>query len=298
MGTVFNIQRFCLNDGPGIRTTVFLKGCPLNCLWCHNPESKSKNPEILYQPSKCVGCGACITVCPEGCQQIKDDSHIFDRKNCILCGKCVEACPASALEMAGKEMSAKEVLDVVEKDKSFYGDEGGMTVSGGEPFYQFDFLMELISEAKERDIKVCIETSGYTTEENIKKAAPYVDFFLYDFKETDKESHKNWTGAENTLILSNLKALNDIGAKIILRTPIIPGYNARDEHFEKIGELSKTFKNIKKVDVEPYHPLGASKSESLGVIYQLKDLEFPKDEAVKEWVEKIGKNASRPVQKA
>lgn len=297
MGIVFNIQRYCSNDGPGIRTTVFLKGCPLSCLWCHNPESKSARPQIMYNASKCLNCGACTMVCQEGCHQLADGKHLFNRMNCRGCGKCVELCPG-ALDCAGKEMTAQEVLDIVERDKLFYADKGGMTISGGEPFFQFDFLMELLQEAQKRGINVCLETCGHTSAGRLEATLPYVDRFLYDCKETDAGLHKRWTGVGNEVILNNLRMLNDRGANLVLRCPIIPGYNDRADHFQAIGELTKMYPCILQVDVEPYHPLGASKSESLGVDYGLKDVEFPTATQAEVWVEQIRQRAACPVNQA
>lgn len=297
MGTVFNIQRYCSNDGPGIRTTVFLKGCPLNCIWCHNPESKSALPQIMYNASKCLGCGACVQACEKDCHSISEGMHSFDRRMCIGCGKCAALCPG-ALDCAGKSMTAAEVLDIVERDRPFYGENGGMTISGGEPFFQFPFLMELLEEAGRRHIGVCLETCGQTSAEQFKATLPYVDRYLYDCKETDPELHKRWTGVGNQRILENLALLNEHGARIVLRCPIIPGCNDREDHFRAIGTLTKMYPSILQVDVEPYHPLGASKSANLGVDYILKDVEFPSAAQAELWIGEIRENATCPVGRA
>lgn len=297
MGIVFNIQRYCSSDGPGIRTAVFLKGCPLNCIWCHNPESKYAVPQIMYNAAKCLNCGACAASCDHGCHRMIDGGHRFDRSDCIGCGRCVESCPG-ALDCAGREMSAAEVLDIVERDRPFYGEQGGMTITGGEPFFQPAFLMELLKEAERRGIGVCVETCGQTSAAQLTATLPYVDRYLFDCKETDPLLHERWTGVGNQRIMANLRLLSEGGARIVLRCPIIPGYNDRPDHFRAIGELTKACPSIVQVDVEPYHPLGASKAENLGVDYALKDVEFPPAARADEWIEAIRKNAACPVGRA
>ena len=298
-GTVFNIQKFSVNDGPGIRTTVFLKGCPLDCIWCHNPESKSSKPEIMYDAKKCIECGACVNLCDKNCHILSENVHIFQRENCISCGKCAEGCMTEALEKAGNIKTVSEVIDEVLKDKAFYENSGGgMTISGGEPMFQFEFTYELLKEAKKQGIHTCIETCGFSKEENYRKIADLVDIFLYDYKETDSVKHKEFTGVDNTLILSNLKMLDNIGAKIILRCPVIPTLNDRDEHFDGIAEIANSLKNIIEINIEPYHPLGSGKAQMLSKEYVLKDLTFPENETVEEWIKYISAKTKIPVKKA
>lgn len=299
-GTVFNIQKFCINDGPGIRTTVFLKGCPLSCLWCHNPESKAAKPEVMYDARKCIMCGKCASVCPSGCHSFSEENgHVFNREKCISCGKCEDVCYASALEMAGKLRDAEEVIAEVMKDKAFYDNSGGgMTVSGGEPMLQFEYTYELFRLAKENGLHTCIETCGFAPSENYRKLAPLVDIFLFDYKETDPERHKEYTGVDNKLILENLKMLDEMGAKTVLRCPIIPTLNDREDHFKGIADTANSLKNILEVNIEPYHPLGSGKSAMLGKKYALEELTFPSDDTVKEWIEKISKMTSLTVKKA
>lgn len=296
---VFNIQKFSVNDGPGIRTTVFLKGCMLDCLWCHNPESKSMKPQLMYHEKLCIGCGECLKVCPKEVHSVGENgAHLIARNECISCGKCVEAC-VGALELVGKEMSVKEILKEVLKDKAFYKNSGGgMTVSGGEPLMKPEFMLSLLRAAKEVGLHNCIETSGFARWEDIEALIPYVDIFLWDVKETDSVHHKEYTGVPNDRILENLRKLNAAGADIILRCPIIPGYNDRKEHLEAIAALAEELDNVQRVDVEPYHPLGKSKCEGLGKKYPLGDMGFPADDTVMEWISVIAAGTEKPVQKA
>ena len=295
---VFNIQRFSLNDGPGIRTVVFVKGCPLSCLWCHNPESKSRERSLLYDKKACILCGGCAAACPSGCHTLEDGVHIMLRSECSVCGKCADACPSTALEICGSEMSAEQALAEVKKDSIFYETSGGgVTVSGGEPLYSFDFTYELLSLARASGLHTAMETSGFAPEERIRKAAEVCDLFLYDYKETDPDLHREFCGVDNRLILSNLRLLDSLGARVILRCPIIPGKNDREEHFDGIGAISRELSCIEAVEVEPYHPLGESKADSLGADYPLKGLGFPEKEVADGWVQRIAAKTSKPVRK-
>ncbi|MBE6634842.1 MAG: glycyl-radical enzyme activating protein [Ruminococcaceae bacterium] len=299
MGTVFDIQRFSVHDGPGIRTTVFLKGCPLNCIWCHNPESKSPAPQMLLHTKHCIGCGECISACDLGLHSFDEESnHHIQRENCIFCRKCEAVC-TGAIEICGKEMSADEVIDTVMRDFSFYKNSGGgMTLSGGEPLMQADFSLRLLMLAKEKGLNTAMETSGMAKWESIQSVIPYTDLFLWDYKETCPERHKQYTGATNALILENLRRLNDSGGRIVLRCPIIPGYNDREDHFQAVGKLAEELEGVIRVDIEPYHPLGKSKAEALGKDYPLGDLSFPEKETVMEWVAAVSRHTSKPVVKS
>ena len=263
-GLVFNIQRFSLHDGPGIRTAVFMKGCPLRCRWCHNPEGLRSIPELEYNPAKCIGCGRC-SVCLEECHVTENGVHMFDRTNCVRCFACVDACPAGALLQAGREYTVEEVMKTVESDRAYYENSGGgMTLSGGEPLLQPEFSGALLEAAKERGFNTAMETSGYAPADVIKEISPLVDVFLYDVKLTNEDDHIKYTGVGRDLILSNLRMLNEEGRQIVLRCPIIPGVNDVDRHFDAIAELANELDSVVRVDLEPYHDLGAVKYAKFG----------------------------------
>lgn len=295
MALIFNIQRFSVNDGPGIRTNVFFKGCPLNCLWCHNPESKSTKPDLGFIASKCIGCGHCLTQCPGHCHTMENGEHVIDRSKCLACRACERFC-AGALEIMGREMTVDEVLGEVMKDEIFYKtSNGGMTVSGGEPMIQFPFITELLRAAKEKGLTCCMETCGFTAWARFEEIMPYVDLFLYDIKETDPVRHREYTGADNALILENLRKLDGAGAKTVLRCPIIPGLNDRADHFAAVAHLADSLKNVQGIDVEPYHPLGKTKCENLGRDYPLADLSFPDKAQIQAWIGEIAAQTRVPV---
>ena len=298
-GTIFNIQKFCVNDGPGIRTTVFFKGCPLNCVWCHNPESKKAVPEVFYNASKCVKCGKCMAKCEHNAHSFSEECHSYDRTKCTVCGKCCDMCPTEALEVAGYEISADDALKDVLKDKVFYENSGGgMTLSGGEPMMQFEFALELMQKAKENGLHTCMETCGFADSEKYREIAQYTDIFLFDYKITNPDDHKKYTGVSNEKILNNLYMLDGMGKNMVLRCPIIPTINDTDEHLSAIAQTANKLKNILEVNIEPYHPLGSGKSEMLGKEYILKDLTFPEEETVKGWIEKVQSKTSVTVKKA
>lgn len=288
---VFNIQRFCVKDGPGIRTTVFLKGCPLNCEWCHNPESKTKEKQIAFNIDRCISCGKCVNVCTQNAiLQI----GVLQREKCNLCGKCVEDC-VGALEVWGQEITCEQVFNEVLLDKDFYNNSGGgLTISGGEPLYNIDFTLQLLTMAKQYGINTCVETCGFSKWQNLEKIMPFVDLFLYDIKETDVLLHKKHTGVDNKLILENLFKLDKFGAKIVLRCPIIPSCNDREEHFKAIGELANNLNGVTHIEVMPYHPLGKSKSQQLGMDYKVKGT-FTSEEQIQNWINRIGLYTNKKV---
>ena len=293
-GTVFNIQRYCTNDGPGIRTTVFLKGCPLNCVWCHNPESKSARPQVLFDAERCLACGTCAAACPKGLHGMDDGRHSFRREGCDVCGACARVC-SGALELVGETRVVEDVLAVVLRDKPFYGEEGGLTVSGGEPFAQPDFLLSLLAAARTHGVGTAVETSGFAAERDIRASLPFVDWYLYDCKDTDAALHRKWTGVDNDKILANLAILNEANAQVVLRCPIVPGCNDREDHFKALGEMSRQFPCIRRVEVMPYHPLGVRKSRELGAENPCESIPFPTESDVELWKNTIGGMAVCPV---
>jgi pyruvate formate lyase activating enzyme len=264
-GLIFDIQRFSTHDGPGIRTTVFLKGCPLRCEWCHNPESISRSPEMYFSASLCVGCGRCAARCARGAHRIKAGVHVFDRAKCRLCLACAADCPAGALEAVGREVSAGEVLAEVEKDRVFYeASGGGLTLSGGEPALQPWFTLELLGMARAARIHACVETCGFGPKETFAALAPLTDLFLWDLKATDPESHRARTGAPLEPILDNLRLADALGAASVLRCILLAGVNLDDRHLAGVIRTFRALQNCRGVELLPYHPLGESKAERLG----------------------------------
>ena len=263
-GIVFNIQKFCIHDGDGIRTCVFLKGCPLRCIWCHNPESLDRAPVLLFNRQKCSSCGRCIAEC--SARTINNSALNINRENCIKCGSCVVTCLNNANEIIGKEMTTLEVLDEVLKDKMFYDTSGGgLTVSGGEPSYQPDFTLELLSLAKENGISLAIETCGIGSRKFYEKAAELGATFLFDIKCIDPVRHKELTGADNAHILSNLQYLMNTGADIIIRLPLVPDCNDSNEDISKLCDfLAANRDRYRYAEIMPYHTLGIGKAEKLG----------------------------------
>lgn len=293
---VLNIQRFCVSDGPGIRTSVFLKGCMLRCVWCHNPESQSPEPILSFTKHLCTGCGECFRTCIN--HQMYDGAHLIDRSQCTVCGRCQDIC-GGALEILGKEMTPEEVLAEVMRDEPFYRTSGGgLTVTGGDPLYRPQFTLALLKLAKEKGLHTCVETSGCAGWETVKSILPYTDLFLWDVKETDPDLHKRFTGVSNQLILENLRRLDALGIPTVLRCPIIPGYNDRKEHFAAIASLANSLQYVQRIDLEPYHPLGKGKSAAIGMNDALSDLQSPSDETVRAWITAITAATAKPVLKA
>lgn len=297
-GLVFDIQRFSIHDGPGIRTTVFLKGCPLSCLWCHNPEGQDAEPEIFFTANKCIGCLFCVRMCERKCHRIEDGVHVYDRRACLRCGACTRECYPQALEVAGREMTVAEVIAEVRKDQAFYDNSGGgMTVSGGEPMLQFAFTKALLEAGKRAGLHTCLETCGYATTEKILAVQPLTGLFLYDIKETDSARHREHTGVSNDKILANLSALNAAGATIVLRCAIVPGLNDRSDHFAAVAKLADNLNGVQAVDVLPYHPLGTSKAHRLGKKPPLAAVPSSSDETVRGWVAAIRAGTAKPVRR-
>jgi len=285
---IFDVQKFALHDGPGIRTTVFLKGCPLRCLWCHNPESQSFQPQIECIFNKCICCGACEMVCPKGCHQIIEGVHHVDFTDCIACGKCREVCIYEAIKYLGKSVTPEELMPVIMADKDFYiNSNGGLTVSGGEPLSQPKGLLALLKLAKEQNLHTCLDTSGYGSEEAVKSVLPYVDLFLFDFKHFDSDAHKKLTGVDNKLLLKNLEQICLAGKPVWLRCPIIPGCNDTDDHYRAIAELSNRYDAIQAVNIMAYHDMAKSKCRQQGREYGMGDTPSMSKEAKQDIAQRL-----------
>lgn len=263
-GIVTEIQRFSLQDGPGIRTTVFLKGCNMHCSWCHNPETLKHMPEIMFYPIRCIGCGKCVEVCPQGAHSIANGVHTIDRDVCVGCGKCAEACYAEALQKCGTRMSAKQIMDEVVQDKPYYDNSnGGMTISGGECLCQSAFVEQLIDAAHERGIHAAIETNLSFDFARIEDVLRKCDLVMFDIKLMDDEMHKKYTGVSNAKVLENAKRLDELGIPFIVRTPLIPGVTDTDENVAAIADYIKDMKHLVRYELLNFNTLGGAKYESL-----------------------------------
>ena len=258
---IFDISRGALNDGPGIRTTVFLKGCPLHCEWCHNPESQSFTPQLCYNSNLCINCGECAKVCPNSAHT---DGKV-DFGKCVNCGKCADVCPSQALTMFGKKYSPEDVMEIIKRDKPFYDkSNGGITISGGEPLMHRDFCVDLLSLCKNENIHTCIETSGMGEKSVLKEYAELTGLFLFDWKVSNNNDAKKYTGADTGIIRENLEFLLDNGYNVILRCPIIPTVNDNEKHLYSILDLLRKYPSLK-AELLPYHNFGVGKGKNIGI---------------------------------
>jgi len=284
---VFNIQKFSIHDGPGIRTTVFFKGCPLDCKWCHNPESKRSDIEMIVDYEKCIACKRCVYICKKNAIEIDLDSETYKFKHnqveCNWCGECVYNCVSNAREIIGNINTVDEVFDEIMKDKVFYDSSGGgVTLSGGEPLMQSEFIYKLLLKLKEANIHTAIDTSGFVNFSVFERIVPYTDLFLYDIKTINDEDHKKYIGVSNKLIIENLLKLNNIHNNINIRLVIIEGVNANIAHINGVLNLLKETK-IQDINLLPYHDISGNKYKKLGLKYDGSDFSVPSDNKMNEY---------------
>ena len=285
-GTVLDFEHFAIHDGPGIRIVVFLKGCPLRCIWCHTPESQHREQELLFYEDRCIGCGCC--------------GNVFDKLPLASPSQeqldAVSRCPVRAVSVAGKEMTVDAVAAELEKEIMFFNESvGGLTISGGEPLFQFEFTLELAKRAKELGTGCCIETCGYGKFEHLKQLMPYTDIFLYDYKATAPELHRKLTGVDNSLILENLRKLNASGAKIILRCPLVPGVNDQEEHLCAIAAIANELEHVEAIHIEPFHPMARGKYQALKRSCPGIPEEFPSADTIEHWKAVISAHTGKQV---
>jgi len=290
-GLIFDIKKYAINDGPGIRMTVFLKGCPLQCSWCHNPESISPHIQKMYNGDKCIGCRSCIEVCPENACTLTPEGITTNKALCSNCGNCAEVCPTKATEMSGKYMTREEIVELAEKERVFFEEsEGGVTFSGGEPLQQADFLIPLLDELGRRNIHRAVDTTGFTATSTLLEVAKRTDLFLYDIKMMDSTRHKKYTGVGNEKIHKNLRILADVGAIINIRVPCIAGVNDDDKNMEETALFVSTLAGAKKtVNLLPYHNTAANKYRRLGQVHDSAEMEEPSEDTITRVVEIFSK---------
>ncbi len=285
-GVVTEIQRWSLNDGAGIRTTIFLKGCPLRCAWCHNPETHSMNPELAYHVSACVLCGMCVEGCPQNALKLSDKGILVDRSLCDACGICVEGCESKALSIAGSVMTTEAVMEIIEKDSVFYRSSGGgVTFSGGEPTAQKEFMKSLLDECEAMGIETAMETAMHFRWDEVKPLLEKVDMIFADIKHMDTAQHEKWTGAGNETILENLKKASALGKRIVIRIPLVEGVNDTDINIRDTADFIKDNLSVNGVELLPYHNLGRDKYASLGKPFA-EALQRPSKERIEE-IERI-----------
>lgn len=282
-GLLFNVQRFSLHDGPGIRTTFFLKGCPLSCSWCHNPEGMTTAPEIVVTPDRCIGCKACVEACPLGLPSGVAGGWAGSRDLCEACGRCAEACPTQARSVAGQEMTVAQALEEGLRDRVFYASSGGgVTFSGGEPLRQASFVLESLAAFRDHAVHTAVDTCGLVEPDDLLAAAELADLFLYDIKHMDDELHREWAGASNSRILSNLEALSRAHEAIWVRMPLIPGVNDGRRNLQRTARLIARLPGVRRVGLLPYHRLGTDKRARIGTDAAAPGIEVPAPELMRD----------------
>ncbi|MBQ3090843.1 MAG: glycyl-radical enzyme activating protein [Oscillospiraceae bacterium] len=284
---LMDVKRFAIHDGPGIRTTLFLKGCPLKCVWCHNPEGIWPKPQMAYYLHKCIDCGECVSVCPTGAQTMTEEGrHSFDRERCIACGACAEVCLGEAMLRYGRTVDLEQALAIALEDAAFYGSTGGVTVSGGEPLLQAEFVAELLTALKARGIHTAVDTCGCVPWEKVEKVLPCTDMFLYDIKHMDPRQHRQLTGRSNERILSNLIRLSELGARIEVRFPMVPGCNDDMEQIAQMGVFLSGL-HIERVKVLAYHSMARAKYAALGAEDTMPRVDTPTSDEMRAAVEQL-----------
>ena len=278
-GTIFDIRAFSLHDGPGIRTAVFFKGCPLRCAWSHNPESQRRQPELMLHPRRCIGCQTCVEACPQSAIRMLHGAPVTQREICQACGACVDVCYADSRQIAGRAYTVAEVMAVVERERLFAeASGGGVAFSGGEPLMQVKFLLALLQAAKQAGLHTAVDTCGYAPWRAFERILPFTDVFLYDLKLMDSESHRRYTGVSNERILDNLRRLSRMGRPLILRVPLIPGVNDSQQELQALGAFAAGLPSLQRIDLLPYHNSAESKYHGLGRDYPLPEISTPSEQ--------------------
>jgi pyruvate formate lyase activating enzyme len=273
VGVLFNIMRYSVYDGPGIRTTVFLKGCPASCLWCHNPEALSADVQLIFREDRCRHCGDCAAACPHKAISFRDGEAATNRRLCMQCGACVDACYAEARELIGRSYTVADLMKEISRDIPFFEESGGgVTFSGGEPLQQYEFLQEILKACKERGLHTAVDTSGYASPEVLQRIADLTDLFLYDLKLMDEIRHRELTGISNKVILENLKALAFRGKQALIRMPLVPGINDSLDNIRVMARFLAALPNMKEIELLPYHATGAGKYKRLGLTFSLPEM--------------------------
>jgi pyruvate formate lyase activating enzyme len=284
-GIIFDIQRYSLHDGPGLRTNVFLKGCGLNCHWCSNPEARHPSPEIAFFEKSCFACGDCIPACPEAAIALEGYQVHWDKAKCSQCGYCAEVCLSHAFSLIGKEVTARAVVDEVLRDRAFYGGQGGLTLTGGEPTLQPDFAGAVLRLAKQEGLHNAIETCGAVSWRSLERLLPFLDLVLFDLKHIDPEVHRQFTGSSNALILDNLRRAAQVGANLVVRVPLIPGFNADRESLVQIAAFVQSLQSVHEIHLLAYHTLGRAKYRALQIPYELEQYPPMKLEEAEGWAD-------------